>query len=78
MADDRDDVERERTTVVETGGGGGGGVLAVVLLIIVVLVLLYTYVFTILQLHDYSLILGSLGMFLALEVVINFSKKIKW
>ena len=25
MADDRDDVEREHTTVVETGGGGGGG-----------------------------------------------------
>jgi uncharacterized membrane protein len=44
MADDRDDVERERTTVVETGGGGGGGgVLAVVLLIIVVLVLLYMF-----------------------------------
>jgi hypothetical protein len=42
MADDRDDVERERTTVVETGGGGGG-VLAVVLLIIVVLVLLYLF-----------------------------------
>ncbi len=43
MADDRDDVERERTTVVETGGGGGGGLLAVVLLIIVVLVLLYVF-----------------------------------
>ena len=44
MADDHDDVERERTTVVETGnGGGGGGVLAVVLLIIVVLVLLYLF-----------------------------------
>jgi uncharacterized membrane protein len=44
VADDRDDVERERTTVVETGGGGGGGgVLAVVLLIIVVLVLLYIF-----------------------------------
>ena len=44
MADDRDDVERERTTVVETGGGGGGGgVLAVVLLIIVVSVLLYLF-----------------------------------
>lgn len=42
MADDRDDVEREHTTVVETGGGGGG-VLAVVLLIIVVLVLLYVF-----------------------------------
>lgn len=44
MADnDRDDTEREHTTVVETGGGGGGGVLAVVLLIIVVLVLLYIF-----------------------------------
>ncbi len=43
MADDRDDVEREHTTVVETGGGGGGGVLAVVLLIIVVLVLLFIF-----------------------------------
>ena len=44
MADDRDDVERERTTIVETGGGGGsGGVLAVVLLIIVVLVLLFLF-----------------------------------
>jgi hypothetical protein len=44
MADDRDDVERVRTTVVETGGGGGGGgILAVVLLIIVVLVLLYIF-----------------------------------
>ena len=43
MGDDRDDVERERTTIVETGGGGGGGVLAVVLLIIVVLVLLYLF-----------------------------------
>ena len=43
MADDRDGVERDRTTVVETGGGGGGGILAVVLLIIVVLVLLYLF-----------------------------------
>jgi uncharacterized membrane protein len=44
MADDRDEVERERTTIVETGGGGGsGGLLAVVLLIIVVLVLLFLF-----------------------------------
>ena len=44
MADnDRDNVEREHTTIVETGGGGGGGVLAVVLLIIVVLVLLFLF-----------------------------------
>ena len=43
MADDRDDGEREHTTIVETGGGGGGGVLAVVLLLIIVLVLLYVF-----------------------------------
>jgi uncharacterized membrane protein len=44
MADnDRDDAEREHTTIVETGGGGGGGILAVVLLIIVVLVLLFLF-----------------------------------
>ena len=43
MADDRDDGDRERTTIVETGGGGGGGLIAVVLLIIVVLVLLYMF-----------------------------------
>ena len=42
--DDRESVDRERTTIVETGGGGGGGgVLAVVLLIIVVLVLLFLF-----------------------------------
>ena len=43
MADDRDDGEREHTTIIETGGGGGGGVLAVVLLVIVVLVMLYVF-----------------------------------
>jgi uncharacterized membrane protein len=44
MADDRDQVEREHTTIIETNGGGGrGGLLAVVLLVIVVLVLLYVF-----------------------------------
>jgi hypothetical protein len=45
MADnDRDTVERERTTIVETGGDrGSGGVLAVVLLIIALLVLLFLF-----------------------------------
>ena len=44
MADnDRDTVERERTTIVDTGGGGGGGILAVVLLIIAILVLLFLF-----------------------------------
>ncbi|HVM36889.1 MAG TPA: hypothetical protein VM265_00665 [Sphingomicrobium sp.] len=44
MADnDRDSVERERTTIVETGDRGGGGALAVVLLIIAVLALLFLF-----------------------------------
>jgi inner membrane protein len=44
----------------------------------VVLVLMYSYVFTILQLQDYSLLLGSIGLFLTLGIVMHFSKKIKW
>lgn len=44
----------------------------------VVLVLLYSYVFTILQLQDYALLFGSIGLFLALAVVMYFSKKFKW
>lgn len=44
----------------------------------VVLFLMYTYVFTILQLQDYSLILGSIGLFITLAVIMHFSKKIQW
>lgn len=44
----------------------------------VILVLMYSYVFTILQIQDYSLILGSIGLFLTLAVIMHFSKKIQW
>ena len=44
----------------------------------VVLLLVYTYVFTILQLQDYALLLGSIGLFVALAVIMHFSKKIQW
>jgi inner membrane protein len=47
-------------------------------LLTMVLVLLYTYIFTILQLADYSLLLGSLGLFFALAVIMHFSKKFSW
>jgi inner membrane protein len=47
-------------------------------LLSVILLLLYTYVFTILQLQDYSLLLGSVGLFLMLAVLMHFSKKIQW
>lgn len=43
-----------------------------------VLLLVYTYVFTILQLQDYALLLGSLGLFITLAVIMHFSKKIQW
>jgi inner membrane protein len=44
----------------------------------VVLVLIYSYVFSLLQLQDYSLLLGSIGLFLTLAVVMYFSKKLQW
>lgn len=47
-------------------------------LVATILLLLYGYVFTILQLQDYSLLLGSLGLFLTLAVIMQFSKKIQW
>lgn len=48
------------------------------LLLTTILVLLYVYVFTILQLQDYSLLLGSLGLFLALGLIMRYSRKIQW
>lgn len=45
-----------------------GGTLAVV----------YGFMFTILQLEDFSLLVGSLGLFTALSVVMYFSRKIDW
>jgi inner membrane protein len=47
-------------------------------LLSVVLLLLYSYVFSILQLQDYSLLLGSVGLFITLAVIMRFSKKIQW
>ena len=48
------------------------------LLLSFVLILLYSYVFTILQLQDYALLLGSIGLFLMLAVVMKYSRKIQW
>lgn len=44
----------------------------------VVLMLMYAYIFSILQLQDYSLLMGSIGLFLTLAVIMHFSKKIQW
>lgn len=48
------------------------------LIIALVLVVLYGFLFTILQLQDFSMLLGSIGLFIALAIVMYLSKKIDW
>ena len=47
-------------------------------LLSVVLLFVYAYVFTILQLQDYALLIGSIGLFLSLAIIMYFSRKIQW
>lgn len=42
------------------------------------LAILYTFTFTIIQLEGYALLIGSLGIFIILGVVMFFSRKIDW
>jgi inner membrane protein len=44
----------------------------------VVLALIYSYIFSLLQLQDFSLLLGSIGLFITLAVVMYFSRKLQW
>jgi inner membrane protein len=44
----------------------------------VVLLFVYAYIFTILQLQDYALLIGSIGLFISLAIIMNFSRKIQW
>ncbi|MFT5922935.1 MAG: inner membrane protein, partial [Flavobacteriales bacterium] len=50
----------------------------VTLLISGILVLLYFFIFTIIQLQDYALLMGTIGIFLILAFVMYFSRKIDW
>jgi len=43
-----------------------------------ILSLLYLFIFTIIQLEDYSLLIGSIGMFVILAFVMYTSRKIDW
>jgi inner membrane protein len=43
-----------------------------------VLTVVYGYIFTIIQLQDYSLLMGSIGLFIALAIIMYFSKKMQW
>jgi inner membrane protein len=38
----------------------------------------YGFVYTLIQLQDYALLMGSVGLFLTLALVMYFSRKIKW
>ncbi|MGH7492465.1 MAG: cell envelope integrity protein CreD [bacterium] len=43
-----------------------------------ILIILYGFLFVILQLQDYALLLGSLGLFIILAIVMYLTRKIDW
>lgn len=51
---------------------------AMSLFIFFLLAVQYGFVFTLIQLQDYALLLGSVGLFITLGLVMYFSRKIKW
>jgi inner membrane protein len=40
--------------------------------------ILYTFIFVIIQLQDYALLIGSIGLFVILALVMFISRKIDW
>lgn len=48
------------------------------LLVSGILAVLYTFIFVIIQLQDYALLIGSIGLFVILALVMYFSRKIDW
>ncbi len=48
------------------------------ILISSILFILYSFIFIIIQLQDYALLIGSIGIFLILALVMYFSRKIDW
>jgi len=44
----------------------------------IILIALYTYLYIVLQLEDYSLLMGSVGLFLVLTTVMYITRKIDW
>lgn len=43
-----------------------------------ILFILYSFIFVIIQLQDYALLIGSIGLFIILGLVMYFSRKIDW
>jgi len=44
----------------------------------IILVMLYTFLYVILQLEDFALLMGSLGLFVILGIIMFISRKVKW
>jgi inner membrane protein len=44
----------------------------------VCLMLLYTFLFTLIQLQDYALLLGSIGLFVAMGIIMYASRNVDW
>ena len=43
-----------------------------------ILGVLYTFLYVVLQLEDIALLIGSIGLFIILGIIMFFSKKIVW
>jgi len=43
-----------------------------------ILVILYAYLYILLQLEDYALLMGSIGLFFVLSVIMYLTRKIDW
>ena len=50
----------------------------ITLVIFLVLVALYSFLFVTLQLQDYALLLGSVGLFVVLFIVMYLTRKVDW
>ena len=48
------------------------------ILLCLLLITFYSFVFVIIQLQDYSLLIGSIGLFIIIGVLMYFSRKISW
>ena len=46
--------------------------------IVGLLSVLYLFIFVLIQLEDYALLIGSLGIFVILALVMYYSRKIDW
>lgn len=44
----------------------------------ILLIIFYAFIFVIIQQQDYALLIGSIGLFLIIAVLMYFSRKIKW